>query len=410
MHPFDEENSSTLTQGSSNSSDELKSELCKRSFLDLPEELRWYICSFFNHRELALFGRVSRATYGLSREPLLWHRAMWPERDYLKVLPKHIVKLMLADGDSKGINFPKHISCLAKLSTDLIISGSADNTIKIWNIKTGLCELILNGHSNGVTFVAKLSETEIVSASGLDSEIRVWNLSTGNCVKLIQTNSHLPMCGLVLSSHEIITGSQNISKNRKYGDSTLCIWDLDIGKHRTLKGHTNTVSCLVKSSDETVISGSWDRTIRVWNWKKDECLETLSIDNDDLSGFNSVVEAHDGKIVCCDDSTIYIWDRKSTPPRKIQIECEERLPLNAIACLPNGNILSIGGVRSCIWDIESGELLNEIANDADLESVLVVDDGRIATGNATGMIDIQAFAFLESNEPELNNDSCSMSL
>ena len=50
------------------------------------------------------------------------------------------------------------------------------------------------------------------------------------------------------------------------GDRTIKVWNWRTGAElRTLFGHTDLVRCLVLSPDgQTLISGSWDETIKVW--------------------------------------------------------------------------------------------------------------------------------------------------
>ena len=60
-----------------------------------------------------------------------------------------------------------------------IISGSRDNTIKIWDANTGECLKTLEGHSNRVLSVAYSPDgTKIISGSG-DKTIKIWDANTG---------------------------------------------------------------------------------------------------------------------------------------------------------------------------------------------------------------------------------------
>ena len=61
----------------------------------------------------------------------------------------------------------------------LIISGSEDKSIKIWDIESGKEIKKLNGHSECVYSVAISSDNKyIVSGSG-DNSIKIWNLQSG---------------------------------------------------------------------------------------------------------------------------------------------------------------------------------------------------------------------------------------
>merc|ERR1712167_563739 len=105
-----------------------------------------------------------------------------------------------------------------------IVSGSVDNTIRVWNVDTGECILTLKGHTHYVrSVVFNHDGTKIVSGS-YDKTIRVWNVDTGECILI-------------------------------------------------LKGHTDYVNSVVFNHDGTkIVSGSWDKTIRVWNVDTGECI------------------------------------------------------------------------------------------------------------------------------------------
>jgi WD40 repeat protein len=70
------------------------------------------------------------------------------------------------------------VYCLTKLSDNEIASGSYDTTIRVWKRDKGNFTLIdtLEGHSNWVTCLTKLSDNEIASGSS-DNTIRVWSNS-----------------------------------------------------------------------------------------------------------------------------------------------------------------------------------------------------------------------------------------
>ena len=53
------------------------------------------------------------------------------------------------------------------------MSGSEDNTWKVWNVNTGVCERTLEGHSNDVQCLIQLADGRVVSGSR-DQTLKVW--------------------------------------------------------------------------------------------------------------------------------------------------------------------------------------------------------------------------------------------
>jgi WD40 repeat protein len=87
--------------------------------------------------------------------------------------------IMTLEGHSDGV-----ISATITSDNSKIVSGSDDDTVKIWNLNTGKLLNPLEGHSSAVTSVAITSDnTKIVSGSD-DDTVKIWNLNTG---KLLNT-------------------------------------------------------------------------------------------------------------------------------------------------------------------------------------------------------------------------------
>ncbi|MFM2064854.1 MAG: hypothetical protein RLZZ507_4525, partial [Cyanobacteriota bacterium] len=60
-----------------------------------------------------------------------------------------------------------------------VISGSDDNTVKVWNLQTGEELFTLNGHSDWVQAVAVTADNQRVISGSDDNTVKVWNLQTG---------------------------------------------------------------------------------------------------------------------------------------------------------------------------------------------------------------------------------------
>lgn len=71
---------------------------------------------------------------------------------------------------------------------DLLVSGSYDETIKVWRVSTGKCLRSLRGHNGWVSSLSMLSASRVVSSSW-DSTVRVRFNSTLFGYRLLDLNS-----------------------------------------------------------------------------------------------------------------------------------------------------------------------------------------------------------------------------
>ena len=77
------------------------------------------------------------------------------------------------------------------------------------------------------------------------------------------------------------------------------------------KGHSYYIRSIAISPDgKNIVSGSIDKTIKVWDFKTGECLNTLE---GHTSSINSIAISPDGKYIVSgsDDGIIKIWDFKT---------------------------------------------------------------------------------------------------
>ena len=95
-------------------------------------------------------------------------------------------------------------------------------------------------------------------------------------------------------------------------DRTLRVWELATGEtKRTLQGHTREVRAVAVTPDgRYVVSGSWDKTLRVWDLATGETKRTLQGHTGEVS---ALAVTSDGRyVVSCSwhDRTLRVWDLK----------------------------------------------------------------------------------------------------
>ncbi|KAI8461714.1 WD40-repeat-containing domain protein [Phakopsora pachyrhizi] len=112
----------------------------------------------------------------------------------------------------------------------------------------------MRGHTQKVYSVVLDHFRSQCAPGSMDNTVRLWDLRTGSCLK-------------VLGEHSSLVGLLGLSPNRLVSaaaDSTLRIWDpLDGISKQELRGHLGAITCF--SHDQfRVISGA-DRTLKLWN-------------------------------------------------------------------------------------------------------------------------------------------------
>jgi len=67
---------------------------------------------------------------------------------------------------------------------DILVSGNADSTVKIWSLKTGECLHTLSGYNKHMSAVTCLAFNEkFVVSSSDDGTVKLWNLQTGEFIR-----------------------------------------------------------------------------------------------------------------------------------------------------------------------------------------------------------------------------------
>ncbi len=140
---------------------------------------------------------------------------------YRKIKVWHISrpkKMITAPQLLQSFTGHSHIIPSLVISADskILISGSRDKTIKMWELETGELIRTLKGHTDGVYALALSPDGQIIASGSADKTIKLWHLETGELLS-------------------------------------------------TFTGHGNTVTAVAfTASGEILVSGSLDKTIKIW--------------------------------------------------------------------------------------------------------------------------------------------------
>jgi platelet-activating factor acetylhydrolase IB subunit alpha len=175
-------------------------------------------------------------------------------------------------------------------SGDFIVSSSRDKTIKMWEVSTGYCVKTFTGHREWVRMVRVNQDGSLLASCSNDQTVRVWVVATKECKAELREHEHVVEC--VAWAPESASPNVNeaagidVRKGQRSGpflisgsrDKTIKMWDVSVGSCLfTLIGHDNWVRGLIfHSGGKYILSASDDKTIRVWDIKNKRNSKTLN--------------------------------------------------------------------------------------------------------------------------------------
>merc|ERR1712193_504986 len=222
----------------------------------------------------------------------------------------------------------------------------------------------LEGHTGWVTSIATTNENpDMILSASRDKTVMVWQLtredgSYGYPKKALRGHGHFVQDVVISSDGQFaLSGSW---------DKTIKLWNtLGECKYTILsdgEGHGEWVSCVSFSpnaSHPLIVSGGWDKLVKVWNLSNCK-LRTNLIGH---AGYiNAVTVSPDGSLCASGgkDGVALLWDLNEGK-RLYSLPCEQGDIIHALCFSPNRYWLCAAtdqGIR--IWDLESKGIVDEL--------------------------------------------------
>mgnify|MGYP000023429165 FL=1 len=172
-------------------------------------------------------------------------------------------------GHTEGIMCLAFREKVSQLPYPVMVTGSYDRTIRVWNLQTGETLRVLSGHARGVRCL-QFDDSKVISGS-MDRTLKIWNWRTGELLRTLEGHTE-GIVSLTYNDRVLASGS---------ADSSIRIWNCQTGECFPLNGHRDWVNALQLwtapshgSSNPSMFlySASDDFTIRLWDLQTRECL------------------------------------------------------------------------------------------------------------------------------------------
>ena len=267
-----------------------------------------------------------------------------------------------------------------------IASGSADTTIRLWDVVSGAHLNTLTGHSDSVNSVVFSPNGKSIASGSSDETIRLWDAVNGTHLNTLRGHSKcVNSVAFSLDSTCIASGSN---------DNTIRLWDAVNGAHlNTLRGHQHSVRSVVFSpKGKHIASGSNDEVARVWKTSSGECRRRLG--GLGLVGpVASVVYSPNGEHIASGygDGSIRLWDGvHAAHSLQYTFERISRGRVTSVVFSPDSKQLASGSMDGTIqlWDTVNHTHLTTLKGHSHEVNAVVfsIDGARIASGSDDGTI------------------------
>jgi WD40 repeat protein/class 3 adenylate cyclase len=258
-----------------------------------------------------------------------------------------------------------------------IVTGSMDQTARIWDAATGAQLVVLSGHGGTVESATFSPDGRRIVTASDDKTARIWDAATGAQLAVLSGHD-----GIVISAAFSPDGRDIVTASF---DKTVRIWDATTGRQRTVfSGHGDAVESAAYSPDgRRIVTASDDKTARIWDAATGAQLAVLS-------GHGGIVTfatyAPDGRhiLTASNDKTARIWD--AATGAQLAVLSGHGGNVNFAAYSPDGRriVTASNDKTARIWDGATGAQLAVLSNqDGAVEHAAFSPDGRrIVTASA----------------------------
>ncbi|MCU0954954.1 MAG: serine/threonine protein kinase [Hyphomicrobium sp.] len=144
-------------------------------------------------------------------------------------------------------------------SKPLLASGSADKTLKVWNLETLDPVRTYRGHRDYVTAVAMSAGGREIASASLDGKVRIWSSRSNRLTRSLSGHEGRATAVVFAPAGDVLASAGS--------DGKIRVWDYRKSRTpRTLPSHAGDVAALAFSPDgQHIASAGDDGLVRVWN-------------------------------------------------------------------------------------------------------------------------------------------------
>jgi tricorn protease-like protein len=223
-----------------------------------------------------------------------------------------------------------------------VVTASGDGTAKVWQAGNGSMLLELKGHTKGVLAAAFSPDGNRIATASDDGTVKIWGAGGGNELRSL-TIGTVGVYALAFhpNGHLLAVGS---------GNGGLAIWNTENGNQvRSFTGHKRAVSSVdFTQGGNRLVSASVDNSARIWNANSGNQIHNLG-----GQAYHSVaVSPNNRYLVAGNDGQATIWSIEDGK-RIMMVRHVSATPVRGVDFHMNGRYIVLAGEDgdARIWEI-----------------------------------------------------------
>lgn len=300
-----------------------------------------------------------------------------------------VIEVLKGNGDDNG-HRAVVLSLAANTNGELLLSGAADKTAKLWDLKNGKVLKTFVGHGTTPTSVGFGPETNQVFTASGDSLVRIWDVESGKQLRTIKVGS-----SAVLKAR--LSPESGILASTTMGEPPR-LFDVKTGREISdLAGSQGISLGLAISSDGALIaSTSTDGTVRIWDLLKSKDKDVVVTQDGMITSF---AFSGDGRRVFSlgIEGTVKVLDTEKLHVTSLDIgDIENSFSL---AVPRNGRTFAVNSNNGLdIRDSVSGATKRSILFDQGLANLCFSANGKLVAASPTGQDETIAWDVVSGEE------------
>lgn len=237
-----------------------------------------------------------------------------------------------------------------------VVSGAADNTLRVWNVNREDSLHTLEGHAGAISAVY-FNELRIVSASA-DATVRVWDTATGAPTNTLHHDRSVEC--VLFEEARIISGGS---------DRRIKLWDLRSGQTTSTYAGHNAPVVQVLAAGANFVSRGLDNT-QLWRPAAAAAIATLPL--------CTALAVLPDRLVCATGASLSVYTLANGAH---QFSVPLAAPVNALSADGTKVVAALANNQLQLVDLQQRRVLHTLADHSGAVQVVQYDGRKIVSGS-----------------------------